>query len=123
VTDITVPLFRAAGGQGIPGIRVAHTRDHLPHRFDHQFGLILVDVVATVAGNGEARLRDEGSEGLVRRSYDRLQRLGREPCRLLRQVERPWARTARGIGLSGVAAAASCITTLFVPYPNVSRSP
>jgi hypothetical protein len=37
--------------------------DHLPHRFDHQLRLILVDVVTTFGGHGEARVRDEG--GLV----------------------------------------------------------
>src|SRR5215213_509214 len=46
--------FRAAGGQVVPGIRVPHTRHHLPDRFDHQLGLILVNVVTALAGNRES---------------------------------------------------------------------
>jgi hypothetical protein len=36
---------------------------------------------------------------------------------------RAWARTASGISPSGVVTAAWRITTLFLPYPSVSRSP
>src|SRR5918997_3344368 len=57
---ISVRSVRAARRQVVPGVGVAHARDHLPNRFDHQFGLILVDVVAALAGDREARLRDQG---------------------------------------------------------------
>src|SRR5215213_8460751 len=35
-------LCRAAGSELIPGVQVAHARDHLPDCLDDQLGLILV---------------------------------------------------------------------------------
>ena len=81
-------LFRTARGQVVPGIRVAHARDHLANRFGHQLGLILVDVVAALAGHEETRIRDEGGQVLVRRSQERIPLCGRELLRLRRQGER-----------------------------------
>jgi hypothetical protein len=63
-------LFRAARCEVVPGVRGANAGDHLPDRFDHQFRLILVDVVATVLGHEEARVRDERRHVLVRRTQD-----------------------------------------------------
>jgi hypothetical protein len=63
-------LFRAARCEVVPGVRGANAGDHLPDRFDHQSRLILMDVVATVLGHEEARVRDEHRHVLVRRTQD-----------------------------------------------------
>ena len=115
---------RAAGGQVIPGVRVAHARDHLPNRFGHQLRLILVDVVAALAGHGEARVRDEGGLVLIRRPQDPSNSAVVNPCASAGCGNGlPWARTASGIGRSGEAATASRTTALSAPHRNVSRSP
>ena len=67
---------------------MSNTYDYLPDCFDHQFWLILVDVMAAVFGYEEACVRDECRQILVRRTQDRFQCIGRKPLRLLRQVER-----------------------------------
>src|SRR5258708_14880314 len=67
---------------------VSNTYDYLPDCFDHQFWLILVDVMAAVFGYEEACVRDECRQILVRRTQDRFQSIGRKPLRLLRQLER-----------------------------------
>src|SRR5215211_7515938 len=76
--------FRAAGTHVVPGIRVAYARDHLANRFDHQFRLVLVDVVATLAGHGEAGVRDQRGQVLVLRLHERFEFFGREPLRVIR---------------------------------------
>jgi hypothetical protein len=81
-------LFRATRRQVIPRGWMSNTYDYLPDCFDHQLGLILVDVMAAVLGYEEACVRDEGRQILVRRTQDRFQCIGRKPLRLLRQVER-----------------------------------
>src|SRR5215207_8328700 len=86
---ITVRLGRAAGGQGVPGVRVAYALKHLLNRFDHQLRLILVDVVAALAGHGEAGVWDQRGQVLVLRLHERFQFFGREPLRVIRQVGRP----------------------------------
>jgi hypothetical protein len=52
---------------------VANARDYLPDCFGHQRWLILVDVVATVLGHKEARVRDERRHVLVRRTQSGFQ--------------------------------------------------
>jgi hypothetical protein len=52
----------------MPRVWVSDSCDHLPDRFDHQFRLILVDVVATVFGDEEARVRNERRKVLVGRT-------------------------------------------------------
>jgi hypothetical protein len=61
-------LSRAARRQVIPRVRVANARDDLPDCFDHQLWLILLDVVAAVFGDEEARVRDERRQILIRRT-------------------------------------------------------
>jgi hypothetical protein len=121
---ITVLSGRATGGQVRPGVRVAHPRDHLPHRFDHQLGLVLVDVVPGLAAQGEARVRDEGGLVLIPRAIELFQLPEVNPFASANWGNaRPWARTARGIGRSGEAATASRTTALSVPHRNDSTSP
>src|SRR3954468_3275721 len=86
---ISVRSFRATGGQVIPGIGMAHTRDHLANGLAHQLGLILVDVVTTLGGHGEACVRHEGDLFLVRRADERFQLRCAEPLGVVgRQGER-----------------------------------
>src|SRR5215204_3850774 len=80
---------RAAGSQGVPGVRVAYALKHLLNRFDHQLRLILVDVVAALGGGGEIDVRDKRGQVLVLRLHERFQFFGREPLRVIRQVGRP----------------------------------
>ena len=63
-----VRSIRATGGEVIPGVRVAYAFHHLPDRFAHQLGLILVDVVTALGGDREARVRDEGGQIFVSRA-------------------------------------------------------
>src|SRR3954454_10184287 len=81
--------YGATGTQVVPGVRVAHALKHLLNRFDHQLRLILVDVVAALAGHGEASVRDQRGQILVLRLHERFQFFSREPLRVIRQVGRP----------------------------------
>src|SRR5829696_1109673 len=61
---------RAAGSQGVPGVRVAYALKHLLNRFDHQLRLILVDVVAALGGDGKVGIGDEGGQILLQIVHD-----------------------------------------------------
>jgi len=63
-------LFRTARCQILPDSWVSNARDNLPDRFGHQLWLVLVDVVAAVFGDEEARVRDERRQVLVGRTQD-----------------------------------------------------
>ena len=73
------PLVRGQGSQGVPGFGGADALNHLPDRFDHELGLILVDVVAAVGRNGEAGIRDKGGQVLVCLRADPFKFRAREP--------------------------------------------
>ena len=103
---------------------MSNTYDYLPDCFDHQLWLILVDVMAAVFGHKEACVRDERRQIFVRRPQNDSNASDENPSASFgRSNGRAWARTASGIGPSGVVAATCRITALSFPYPIVSRSP
>src|SRR4029077_2086913 len=67
---------------------LSNARNDLPDCFDHQFGVILVDIMAAVPGHEEASIRDECRQLFVGRTQDQFQCVRRKPLRLLRQLER-----------------------------------
>ena len=54
-----VTLFPTARCQIIPGSWVSNARDNLSDRFGHQLWFVLMDVVAALSGDEEARVRDK----------------------------------------------------------------
>jgi hypothetical protein len=105
---------------------MSNTYDYLPDCFDHQLWLVLVDVMAAVFGYEEACVRDEcrvARFSFAARRTDSNASDENPSASFGSSNGRAWARTASGIGPSGVVAAAWRITTLSLPYPIVSRSP
>lgn len=73
----------------IPGVRVTHARDHLLDHFGYQLGLVLMDVMATLARQPESGVWDERGQRLVRRAQVAFQFVGGELLLTFRQGERP----------------------------------
>ena len=61
------PLFPTARCQIIPGSWVSNARDNLSDRFGDQLWFVLMDVVAALSGDEEARVRDKRRQIFVGR--------------------------------------------------------
>ena len=94
----------AAGGQVISGIGGAHARDYLANRFGLQLRLILVDVVAALRGDREARVRDQGGLRLISRKQVPLQAVSGDDKRGRGDPGGPDAecRAAKAVNIGGL---------------------